>query len=134
MVHSGPADAQELWEQLEKRWSDLENQAKHLTRGTEDMRDGVADMVRDNVTRLRKGYDRLASELREPRSESIWSQIRISLASWGHGSRRQIRTAKLGNRDKRDPLPTVGPELAVSGSDSAAPLAQNPARQREIHG
>jgi hypothetical protein len=88
MVHSGPADAQELWEQLEKPWRNLENQAKHLTRGTEDMRDGVADMVRGNVTELRKGYERLASALREPRSESIWSQVRISLGRLVPGGHR----------------------------------------------
>src|SRR5262245_54334168 len=35
--------------------------------------------------------------------------------------RKRIGTAKLGNRDKRDPLPAIGPELAVSGSDSAVP-------------
>ena len=79
MVLSGPADAQELWEELEKRWRNLESQLKHLTRGTEDVRDGVADMVRDNVTELRKGYDRLASALREPRSDSLWGQVRNTL-------------------------------------------------------
>lgn len=71
MVHSGPADAEELWEELEKRWRNLESQLKHLTRGNEEMVDGVADMVRHNVTELRKGYDRLASALREPRSDSL---------------------------------------------------------------
>jgi hypothetical protein len=88
MVHTGPADARELWEQLEKPWRNLENQAKHLTRGTEDMRDGVADMVRGNLTELRKGYERLASALREPRSESIWSQVRSSLGRLVPGGHR----------------------------------------------
>jgi predicted nuclease with TOPRIM domain len=77
MVHSGPPNVQELWGELEKRWGQLENHAKHLTRGTEDARDGGADMVRDNLSELREGYDRLASALRERRSE--WAQVRNSL-------------------------------------------------------
>jgi hypothetical protein len=88
MVHSGPADAQELWEELEKRWRNLENQLKHLTRGTEEVSDGVAGTVRDNVTELRKGYDRLASALREPRSQSLWGQVRNSLDRLVQGGHR----------------------------------------------
>jgi hypothetical protein len=84
MVHSGPADAQELWEELEKRWRDLDDQAKHLTRGTEDALDGVADMV----TELRQGYDRLAAGLREPRSESLWGQVRNRLDRLVQGGHR----------------------------------------------
>ena len=49
-------------------------------------------------------------------------------------NRKRIRTAKLGNRDKRDRLPAIGPELAVSGSDSAVPLSQDPAKAREFLG
>ena len=88
MVHSGPADAEDLWAELEKRWRNLENQLKHLTRGTEEVLDGVADMVRDNVTELRKGYDRLASALREPRSDSLWSQVRNTLDRLVDGGQR----------------------------------------------
>ena len=44
------------------------------------------------------------------------------------------RTAKLGNREQRDQLPAIGPELAVSGSDSAVPLSQDPAKAREFLG
>jgi hypothetical protein len=79
MVQPGPPDVQKLWEGLERRWSDLESRAKHLTRETEDALDGVAGTVRDNITELRQGYDRLASALREPRSDSLWGQVRHSL-------------------------------------------------------
>ena len=79
MVHGGPAAAQELWEELEKRWSDVENRAKHLSRETADARGGVADGVREDITELREGYDRLASALREPRSDGLWVQVRNSL-------------------------------------------------------
>src|SRR5262245_64839710 len=48
--------------------------------------------------------------------------------------RKRIGTAKLGNRDKRDPLPAIGPEPAVSGSDSARPLSQDPAKTRGFLG
>jgi hypothetical protein len=95
MVHSGPADAQELWEDLEKRWRNLESQLKHLTRGTEDVRDGVADRVRDNVTELRKGYDRLASALREPRSDSLWGQVRNTLDRLVGGRRHSERPSRV---------------------------------------
>jgi hypothetical protein len=47
-------------------------------------------------------------------------------------NRKRIRTAKLRNRDKRDQLPAIGPELTVSGSDSAVPLSQDPAKAREF--
>ena len=49
-------------------------------------------------------------------------------------NRKRNRTAKLDNRDKRDQLPAIGPELAVSGSDSAVPLSQDPAKAREFLG
>ncbi len=49
-------------------------------------------------------------------------------------NRKRIRTAKPGNRDKRDQLPALGPELAVSGSYSAVPLSQDPAKAREFLG
>lgn len=68
MVHLGPAEARELSEELEKRWSQLEIHARHLARDSGDARDGVADVVRESITELREGYDRLASALREPRS------------------------------------------------------------------
>lgn len=102
MVHSGPADAQELWEGLEKRWRTLESQLQHLTRGTEDVRDGVADMVRDNVTELRKGYDRLASALREPRSQSLWGQIRNSLDRLVDGGQRTTERVASSVEDLAD--------------------------------
>ncbi len=47
---------------------------------------------------------------------------------------KRIRTAELGNRDKRDQPPPIDPKLAVSGSDSVAPPCQNPAKAREILG
>ncbi len=49
-------------------------------------------------------------------------------------NRKRIGTAKVGDRDKRDRLLAIGPELAVSGSDSAEPLAQDPAKAREFLG
>jgi hypothetical protein len=79
MVHAGPSDVQKLWEGLEKRWSDLESRAKLPTREPADALDGVARTVRDDITELRQGYDRLASALREPRSDSLWGPVRHSL-------------------------------------------------------
>src|SRR5262245_58442962 len=49
-------------------------------------------------------------------------------------NRKRIGTAKLGNRDKRDATPAMGPELAVSGPDSAVPAPQDPAKAREFPG
>ena len=43
-------------------------------------------------------------------------------------------TSLDGNRDKRDQLAAIGPELVVSGSDSAVPLSQDPAKAREFLG
>jgi len=102
MVHPGPADAEELWEKLEKRWRNLENQLKHLTRGTEDMVDGVADMVRHNVSELRKGYDCLASVLREPRSDSLWGQVRNTLDRLVDGNHRTTQRVTSSVEDLAD--------------------------------
>jgi polyhydroxyalkanoate synthesis regulator phasin len=88
MAHAGPADAQELWEELERRWSDLASHAKLMTRRTEDALDGVTDGLRENVTELRAGYERLASTLREPRSDSLWSQLRKTLDRLVEGGHR----------------------------------------------
>jgi hypothetical protein len=79
MAHAGPQDMQELWEELEKRRSDLESRAKHLTRKPEDTLDGVEGTVRDDITELRQGYDRLASALRDPRPDSLWGRVRATL-------------------------------------------------------
>jgi hypothetical protein len=79
VVHPGPVDAEEFWKELEKRWSDLDRHAKLLTRRTEDTLDGVADALREDITELRTGYEQLASMLREPRSDSLWSQLRKTL-------------------------------------------------------
>jgi hypothetical protein len=45
-----------------------------------------------------------------------------------------IRTAQLGNRDKREPRGSSSPKPAVSGSDSPGPICQNPAESREFLG
>lgn len=102
MVHAGPADAQELWEELEKHWRNLENQSKHLTQGTDEVLDGVADMVRDNVTELRQGYDRLASVLREPRSDSLWGQVRNTLGRLVDGGQRTTERVASSVEDLAD--------------------------------
>ena len=102
MVHSGPADAEELWEELEKRWRNLESQLKQLTQGNEEMVDGVADMVRHNVTELRKGYDRLASALREPRSDSLWGRVRNTLDRLVDGSQRTTQRVASSVEDLAD--------------------------------
>ena len=47
---------------------------------------------------------------------------------------KRIGTAKLGNRDKRGQRLAIGPELGVSGPDSAVPLSQDPAKAREFLG
>jgi hypothetical protein len=79
MVQPGPATAQELWEELEKRWSDVQNRAKHLGRETADARGGVADGVREDISELREGYDRLSSALRKPGSDGFRGQVWKSL-------------------------------------------------------
>jgi hypothetical protein len=75
-LHLGRMDAREIWSDLEKRWNHLEANAKHLDRESEDSLGGVENMVRDNITELRDGYDRLASALRETKPDSLWGQFR----------------------------------------------------------
>jgi len=60
----------------------------------------------------------------------------LQYSLWGEleANGRRIETAKLGNRDKRAQLPAIGPELAVSGSDQAVLLSQDPAKAREFLG
>lgn len=88
MVHPGLPEAQKLWEELEKRFSDLENQAKQLTRGTEDSLGGSGEVVGKSINEIRQGYDRLASKLREPRSDSLWGQVRKNLDRLVEGGHR----------------------------------------------
>ena len=59
--------------------------------------------------------------------------MQITVAPRG-ANRKRIGTAKLGKRDERDQLPPIGPELAVSGPDSAVALPQDPAKAREFLG
>jgi len=46
----------------------------------------------------------------------------------------RIRTAELGNRDDRRLWRLPRPEFSVSGSDSEAPLRQDPAESRYFLG
>jgi hypothetical protein len=71
MVHDGSANAKKRWADLEESWCDLGSQAKRLAPGIEDGLDGAADIVRESITELRKGYDDLASELWQPRAERL---------------------------------------------------------------
>ncbi len=87
-LHVGRRDARELWDDLEKRWTHLEANAKHLDRESEDSLDGVANMVRDNITGLREGYDRLASALRKTKPDSPWGQFRNTFHRLVEGSHR----------------------------------------------
>jgi hypothetical protein len=72
---------------------------------------------------------------------------RPSRSSWGaaYGIRRlapmpgteqpnlgRIRTAQIGNTEKREPRRLSGPKFALAGPDSLGPICQNPAKEREI--
>jgi hypothetical protein len=83
-----------------RRSSDLESQAKHLTRATEDSLDDDADVVRESITELRKGYDRLASELRDPRSDTLWGQVRKNLGRLVAGGHRATECVALADATK----------------------------------
>jgi hypothetical protein len=58
----------------------------------------------------------------------------VGLAESRRVSVRRIRTAQLGNRDKRAPRRASSPKPAVSGSDSPDPNRQNPAKPRDFLG
>ena len=64
--------------------------------------------------------------------DSDWLAERMELEVPSGANWKRIGTAKLGNRDERHRLAAIGPELAVSGSDSAVPLFQDPAKAREF--
>ena len=87
-AHLGRMDARELWDDLEKRWNQLEANAKQLTRESEDALAGVADVVRDTITELHEGYDRLASMLRETQPDSLWGQVRNTFDRFVEGGHR----------------------------------------------
>src|SRR5262245_52681401 len=59
--------------------------------------------------------------------------IRTSSTPCG-ANRKRIGTAKLGNRDEREQLPAIGPELAVSGPDSAVPPLPRPRESAGVSG
>jgi len=44
----------------------------------------------------------------------------------------RIRTAQIGNREKREPRRLIGSKSALSGSVALGPISQNPAKAREI--
>jgi hypothetical protein len=80
-------EARDLWDDLESRWNHLEANAKHLTEESEDAVDDVADAVLETIAELRKGYDRLASALRETNPDTLWDQFRNTfdrLVEGGH--------------------------------------------------
>jgi len=86
-AHLGRMEVRGLWDDLEKRWNHLESNAKQLTRESEDALAGVLDVVRDSITELQEGYDRLASMLRETHPDSLWGRFRNTfdrLVEGGH--------------------------------------------------
>jgi hypothetical protein len=100
-VHLGRMEARELWDDLEKRWNHLETDAKRLTLESEDALDSVAGVVRENITEIREGYDRLASTLRETNPDSFrdrfWNTF-DRLVEGGH--RATERVVELGDAAK----------------------------------
>ena len=92
-LHLGRMEARELWDDLEERWNHLETDAKRLTRESEDALDSVAGVVRENITELREGYDRLASTLRETSPDSLWDRFRNTfdwLVEGGHRATERV--------------------------------------------
>jgi hypothetical protein len=87
-AHLGHMDARELWDDLEKRWNQLGTNAKQLTREPEDALAGVANVVRDTISELHEGYDRLASTLRETPPDSRWGQVRNTFDRFVEGGHR----------------------------------------------
>jgi SMC interacting uncharacterized protein involved in chromosome segregation len=86
-AHLGRMEVRKLWDDLEKRWNHLESNAKQLTRESGDALASVQDVVRDTITELHEGYDRLAATLREAHPDSLWSQVRNTfdrLVEGGH--------------------------------------------------
>jgi len=46
----------------------------------------------------------------------------------------QIRTARIGNREKREPQRLIRTKFALCGSVALGPISQNPAKAREFLG
>ena len=97
---------------------------------------GCARPPGQNPAKGREILGQLAPRLNEPRRRRLVggaNGIRTSSIPYG-ANRKRIRTAKIGNRDKRGPRRLIGLKLAVSGLDALRPLCQNPAKAREILG
>jgi hypothetical protein len=76
----------------------------------------------------------LGRSSRAPGVASGAIQKRSGVASFAEANRERTGTAERDNRDQRDQLPAIGRELAVSCSDPAGPLSQDPAKARRFLG
>lgn len=118
-AHLGRMDARELWDDLEKRWNHLEANAKQLTRESEDALAGALDVVRDTITELHEGYDRLASTLRETRPDSLWGQVRNTFDGFVEGGHRvTVSTSSVRSRNL-ETLPRLGWRMRASSGTSS---------------
>jgi CBS domain-containing protein len=62
-LHLGRADAKDLWERLERRFSELEAHARHAAQRTEAPLQELGDAARHLIEELRSGYRELRGRL-----------------------------------------------------------------------
>jgi hypothetical protein len=79
VVHSAPVDAQKIWRELERGWSNLDHHWNKRTEELDEPSDDARKRAAEAMTGLRKGYDRLAGILRRPRSDDRWGHDVISI-------------------------------------------------------
>lgn len=87
-AHLARMETRELWDDLENRWHHVEADAKRLARESEGALDGVADGIRESIARLREGYDRFASALRETNPDGLWDRFRNTVDRLVEGGQR----------------------------------------------
>src|SRR5262249_25264393 len=62
-LHLGAEDAKGVWDELERKWFELEDRAKQVARATDHSADRAKDAARLLVSELRDGYDRIKRAL-----------------------------------------------------------------------
>jgi hypothetical protein len=87
-VELGRMEAREVWDDLERRWNQLEARAMRRTRESGATLEETADSLRRAIEDLREGYDRLAAMLRDSDPDDLWRRLRNTLDRLVEGGHR----------------------------------------------
>lgn len=62
-LHLGAADAQDVWDALEKKWEHLEGRLKRIGQTTQESSEDVEQAAKNLLSEIKSGYNRIRESI-----------------------------------------------------------------------